>query len=43
MDARDYARLAGAVFIVVALFQLARAVAGWSVSFEGTAIPVWAS
>jgi len=43
MNATSYARLAGAVFAVVALLQLARALAGWSVAFEGTAIPVWAS
>ena len=43
MNATSYARLAGAVFAIVALLQLARAVAGWSVSFEGTAIPLWAS
>ncbi len=43
MNATSYARLAGAVFAVVALLQLARAVTGWSVSFEGAAIPVWAS
>ena len=43
MDATNYARLAGAVFAFVALMQLVRAVLGWSVSFEGTAIPVWVS
>ena len=43
MDATRYARLAGAVFAVVAVLQLARAAMGWSVSFEGTAIPIWAS
>ena len=43
MDVTKYARLGGAVFAVVAVLQLARAVMGWSVSFEGTAIPVWAS
>jgi hypothetical protein len=43
MNATSYARLAGAVFAVVALLQLVRAVAGWSVSFEGTAIPLGAS
>ena len=43
MNASNYARLAGAVFAVIAVFQLARAAMGWSVSFDGTAIPVWAS
>ena len=43
MDATRYARLAGAVFAIIAVLQLARAVMGWSVSLEGAAIPVWAS
>ena len=43
MNTASYARLAAAVFAVVALLQLARAVAGWSVVFEGMAVPVWAS
>ena len=43
MDTTRYARLAGAVFTVIAVLQVARAAMGWSVSFERTAIPVWAS
>ena len=43
MDTTRYARLAGAVFALVAVLQLARAAMGWSVSLEGAAIPVWAS
>jgi len=43
MQAVSYARLAGTVFTVIALLQLARAAMGWSASFEGAAIPVWAS
>ena len=43
MDTTRYARLAGAVFALVAVLQVARAAMGWSVSLEGTAIPVWAS
>ncbi len=43
MDTTRYARLAGAVFALVAILQLARAAMGWSVSFDGTAIPIWAS
>lgn len=43
MDTTRYARLAGAVFALVAVLQLARAAMGWSASLEGTAIPVWAS
>ena len=43
MDAITYARLAGAVFALVAILQVARAAMGWSVSLEGAVIPVWAS
>jgi len=43
MQATSYARLAGAVFAIIALLQFGRAVMGWSVSFEGAAIPIWAS
>ena len=40
MDAMSYSRLASAIFAVVALLQLVRAVAGWPVAVGGTAIPV---
>lgn len=43
MAATIYAPLAGAAFAIIAILQLARAVMGWSVSFEGAAIPIWAS
>ena len=43
MNETSYARVAGAVFAVVALIQLVRAFAGWPVTVGGTAIPVWAS
>jgi hypothetical protein len=43
MNAASYARLAGVVFAVIALLQLARAIGGWSIAFEGTVIPIWAS
>ena len=43
MNAISYARLAAAVFAVVAILQLVRAVLGWAISIEGTVIPVWAS
>jgi hypothetical protein len=38
MNASSYARLAGAIFAVVALLQLARAVAGWPIT-----VVVWPS
>ena len=43
MHAVSYARVAGVIFAVIALLQLARAAMGWSVSIDGTAIPVWES
>lgn len=43
MHAVNCARLAGVVFAVVAILQLVRAASGWSISLDGTAIPVWAS
>ena len=43
MNAKSYARLAGAVFAIVALLQLLRAVAGWPLHISSTEIPVWAS
>jgi hypothetical protein len=43
MNAMSYARLAAAVFAVIALMQLVRAVLGWPASVAGTAIPVWPS
>ena len=43
MNASSYARLAGAIFAVIALLQLARAVAGWPVTVGGMTMPVWPS
>jgi hypothetical protein len=43
MLASSYSRLAAAVFTLVGLLQLARAVAGWEVTFNGLMIPTWAS
>jgi hypothetical protein len=43
MTASSYARLAGAIFAVIALLQLARAVAGWPVTVGGVTMPVWPS
>jgi hypothetical protein len=43
MTATSYSRLAGAVFAVVALLQLIRAVAGLPVTAGDTTIPLWAS
>jgi hypothetical protein len=43
MDPVSYSRLAGAIFAIIAILQLVRALAGWPVTIGGTAIPVWAS
>jgi hypothetical protein len=43
MNATTYARLAGGIFAAIALLQLARALAGWSVTFGGTPMPIWPS
>jgi hypothetical protein len=43
MSATNYARLAAAIFAIIAVLQLARAVAGWPVTFAGAEIPVWPS
>jgi hypothetical protein len=43
MNATSYARLAGAIFVIIALLQLARAVAGWPIAVGGMPIPIWPS
>ena len=43
MELSSYSRLAGAIFAIVAVLQLVRAVRGWPVTVAGTAIPIWAS
>ena len=43
MSASSYARLAGAIFAIIALLQLARAVAGWPVTVGDVTMPVWPS
>jgi hypothetical protein len=43
MTARGYSQLAAVIFAIVALVQLARAAAGWTVTLNGTAMPIWPS
>jgi len=43
MSARSYARLAAAIFAIIALLQLVRAVAGWPGTVGGIEIPLWPS
>jgi hypothetical protein len=43
LEPSSYSGLAAAIFAIVAVLQLVRALAGWSVTVAGTAIPIWAS
>jgi hypothetical protein len=43
MKPRSYCLLAAAVFAIVALLQLLRAVMGWPVTIDGIDVPVSAS
>ena len=43
MDAKSYSRVAAIIFAVIALLQLFRALAGWDITLNGAAIPLWAS
>ena len=43
MEAMSYSRLAAAVFALIGLLQLLRAVAGWEITLNGVPIPIWAS
>ncbi len=43
MSAISYSRLAGAIFGLVAILQLVRALAGWPITISGIMIPLWAS
>ena len=43
MTAKSFSGLVAAIFMLVALVQLARAALGWPVLVNGYDIPVWAS
>jgi hypothetical protein len=43
VDPIAFARLAGAVFAIVALLQLMRALAGWPITVGRKEVPLWAS
>jgi hypothetical protein len=43
VSAPHYALLAALIFMLVAVVQLIRAVAGWPVTIRSVSIPVWAS
>ncbi len=43
MDRKTYLTLAGAIFALVSLAHLLRAVMGWPVVIAGWAVPMWLS
>jgi hypothetical protein len=43
LGAQQLSRFAGAIFAIVAVLQLVRALVGWRVRIAVTAIPIWAS
>jgi hypothetical protein len=43
MEVKSYAGLAAALFAIISVLQLVRALAGWPVTVGGTTIPIWAS
>ena len=43
MTAKSYARLAAAVFSIIAVLQFSRATMGWQVMIGSHNIPVWPS
>lgn len=43
MEAKSYSRLAAAIFTLIGLLQLARALTGWAITINGTPLPVWPS
>ena len=43
LDPIAFARLAGAIFAIVAALQLLRALSGWPIIVGRTEIPLWAS
>jgi hypothetical protein len=43
MNATSYSKLAATIFAIIALLQLARALTGWQIMFNGMAVPIWPS
>lgn len=43
MTARSFSRLAAAIFALIALVQLIRALSGWPASVGGMTVPLWPS
>jgi hypothetical protein len=43
MTATNFSRLAAAIFVLIALAQLIRALAGWPATVAGITVPFWPS
>ena len=43
MTAETYARIAAAIFALISLLQLIRAIQGWPVTIGETTMPLWPS
>lgn len=43
MTQKDYAKVTGVIFLLIALLHLLRIVLGWSAVIAGWMIPVWVS
>jgi hypothetical protein len=43
VEAKSYAKLAAAIFALIALLQLVRALSGWEITINGAVVPVWPS
>ena len=43
MDGKSYSRVAAIIFAIIAILQLFRALAGWDITVNGAAVPLWAS
>ena len=43
MTARSFSRLAAAIFALIALVQLVRALAGWPATVADITVPLWPS
>jgi hypothetical protein len=43
MNATSYSKLAATIFAIIALRQLARALTGWQIMFNGMTVPTWPS
>ncbi len=43
MDAKNYSLLAAAIFAVIAVVHLIRAITGWPILIDAWSVPIWGS